>query len=124
MAASIGSILEPYTSQKRELVFVAHDTKQDVKLLHKIGVDVLALPGMVGDVDTAVLHQAWCSSDMTRGLHSVLTDLCISSKHLHNAGNDAVYTMRAMVGLAVEKARRDEAAQKGEEYVPALWTAS
>lgn len=103
------------------MVFVAHDTKQDIKLLHKIGVDVSTLPGMVGEVDTAVLHQAWRSSDNSRSLGSVLGDLCMAHQHLHNAGNDAVYTLRAMIGLAKEQPRKDEAELKGEEYVPALW---
>ena len=58
-----------------------------------------------------------------RGLEAVLSELCMQYKWLHNAGNDAVYTLRAVVGVAVEQVREEELVAKGEKYVPALFTA-
>lgn len=118
---AIMSILEPYVGGERELILVAHDAKQDVRYLSQIGVQVDDLPGMAGEIDTKELHQAWRGCDGGRGLGAVLSDLGITSANLHNAGNDAVYTVRGMVGLAVEQMRKDEAKGSEEEYVPALW---
>lgn len=48
-----------------------------------------------------------------RSLGAVLNDLEISHTYLHNAGNDAVYTMQAMLALAIE-ARLEEVRQVEE----------
>lgn len=124
LADAIRSTLQPYTDGRPDIVFVAHDTKADVRYLSNIGFEVLDMPGILGSIDTVLLHQAWRNSNDGRSLRTILSDLCISNKHLHNAGNDAVYTLRAMVGLAVEQLRKNEADAKGEEYVPALWAGS
>ncbi|POR33207.1 ATP-dependent DNA helicase II subunit 2 [Tolypocladium paradoxum] len=124
LADAVRSTLQPYTDGHHDVVFVAHDTKADVTYLSNIGFEVLDMPGMLGDIDTVLLHQAWRKSSDGRSLGTILSDLCIANEHLHNAGNDAVYTLRAMMGLAVEQLRKDEADAKGEEYVPALWAES
>jgi hypothetical protein len=115
------AILEPYISQNRHVVFVAHDTGSDIKYLASIGFDVLGLPGLVEELDTKEIHLAWKESDQGKSLASVLNDLCIHSKHLHNAGNDAVYTLRALLGVAIEQIREKSAKANGEEYRPALF---
>jgi hypothetical protein len=56
---------------------------------------------MIGKLDSQVLHQAWQDSDSKRSLSTVLNDLEFRHTHLHNAGNDAVYTLRAVIGLAI-----------------------
>ncbi|UNI14092.1 hypothetical protein JDV02_000764 [Purpureocillium takamizusanense] len=106
---------------RRDLLFVAHDTKQDLKFLHRIGVDFMALPGVVGEIDTVTLHQEWRNSNDARSLRTMLSDLGIDYSNLHNAGNDAMYTMRAMLGLATEALRKSSAEARGEKYVPHFW---
>lgn len=101
-------------------MFVGHDARQDIKYLSSIGFDVLALRGLVDQLDTKEIHQAWKGSDQGRSLAHILGDLFIHSKHLHNAGNDAVFTLRGLVGMAIEQIREKEAEAKGEEYKPAL----
>lgn len=118
---AILSVLAPYTGKKRRLVFVGHDARQDIKYLSSVGFDVLALRGLVEQLDTKEIHQAWKESEQGKSLASVLSDLSIHSKHLHNAGNDAVFTLRALVGVAIEEIREMEAKAKGKEYKPALW---
>ncbi|PTB81083.1 hypothetical protein M440DRAFT_1434966 [Trichoderma longibrachiatum ATCC 18648] len=118
---AIMAILEPYISKNRHVVFVAHDAGSDMKYLASIGFDVLGLPGLVDELDTKEIHLAWKASDQGKSLVSVLNDLCIHSKHLHNAGNDAVYTLRALLGVAIEQIRERDAKAKGEEYKPALF---
>lgn len=112
--------MEPYIKDKRKLVFVAHDARQDINYLSSIGFEVLALQGLVEQLDTKEMHQAWRASDQGKSLHHVLNDLLIQSKHLHNAGNDAVFTLRALIGVAIEEIREKEVKTKGEEYTPAL----
>lgn len=112
--------MEPYIKDKRKLVFVGHDVRQDIKYLSSVGFEVLTLQGLIGQLDTKEIHQAWRASEQGKGLHHVLNDLLIQSKHLHNAGNDAVFTLRALIGVAIEAIREKEVKAKGEEYTPAL----
>ncbi|KAH6610758.1 atp-dependent dna helicase 2 subunit 2 [Trichoderma cornu-damae] len=118
---AIESVLAPYTEEKRQLVFVAHDARQDIKYLSSVGFEVLAIRGLVEQLDTKEIHQAWRESEQGKSLQHVLNELLIRSKHLHNAGNDAVFTLRALIGMAIEEIREKEAKAKGEEYKPALW---
>ena len=98
---AVRAILEPYTNNARRLVLVGHDVVQDIGYLDKLGLDMKTETNMVGKLDSQVLHQAWQDSDSKRSLSSVLDDLDFRHTHLHNAGNDAVYTLRAVIGLAV-----------------------
>ncbi|RCI14684.1 hypothetical protein L249_6438 [Ophiocordyceps polyrhachis-furcata BCC 54312] len=120
---AVRCILKPYMDQERKLVFVGHDTASDLRYLSQMGLDMMKLPGMVCEIDTKALHQAWQNSDDGRSLSALLSDLNIRSNNLHNAGNDAVFTMRAAIGLATEQVRKDEADLRGdgEKYVPSLW---
>ncbi|KAL7938978.1 hypothetical protein V8C35DRAFT_289782 [Trichoderma chlorosporum] len=118
---AILEILAPYVEKRRRLVFVGHDARQDIKYLSSVGFEILSLRGLVEQLDTKEIHQAWKELDNGKSLVSVLNDLSIRSKHLHNAGNDAVFTLRALIGVAIEEIREKEAKAKGEEYEPALW---
>ncbi|KAL7950406.1 hypothetical protein V8C42DRAFT_306387 [Trichoderma barbatum] len=117
---AILDVLAPYIDEKRRLVFVGHDARQDVNYLSSVGFEVLSLRGLVEQLDTKEIHQAWKELENGKSLVSVLGDLSIHSKHLHNAGNDAVFTLRALIGIAIEEIREKEAKAKGEEYQPAL----
>lgn len=82
------------------------------------GMDVhpWSVPGMIRCLDTKDMHQAWREETQGRSLVFVLQDLDIPSKNLHNAGNDAAYTLRAMLGLAV-RAKTDEQAAAEKKVV-------
>jgi DNA polymerase III epsilon subunit-like protein len=54
-------------------------------------------------IDTREMHQYLVRSNDSASLATVLNYVGIDYRHLHNAGNDAVYTLQAMVGLAVKK---------------------
>ncbi|KAM0363428.1 hypothetical protein HYE67_007568 [Fusarium culmorum] len=104
----IMSIFNPYLSSQREIVVVGHDVRQDIAYFNDIGIDLRALAGLREPVDTQGMHQAWCSSTNGRGLVTVLNDLNIPNKNLHNAGNDAHYTLCAMLGIAVVEVNGNE----------------
>ncbi|GJN77288.1 hypothetical protein PLIIFM63780_000778 [Purpureocillium lilacinum] len=118
MPGLIRRLFERFGQGGRKIMFVAHDSKQDLKFLHQIGIDCMALPGVIGAIDTVVLHQKWRDSNDARSLRTLLTDLGMEYRNLHNAGNDAMYTMRAMLGLASEDERKTMALQQGKLYVP------
>jgi hypothetical protein len=72
-------------------------------------------------LDTQGLHQVWRGVDSGRGLKTLLNDLGVPSKNLHNAGNDAMYTLRALFGIAIEDLRKKAIEEKGEKYEPIGW---
>lgn len=49
-------------------------------------------------------------------------DLGLVGINYHNAGNDAVYTLHALIGVAIEEKRQREIEAEGEQYKPELWT--
>jgi hypothetical protein len=47
------------------------------------------------------MYRAFRRESQPRNLGSILADLDIAGWDLHNGGNDAVYTLQAMVGIAL-----------------------
>jgi len=56
-----------------------------------------------GQIDTQKL--ARISKAQPPGLTKLLSALSIDAKNLHNAGNDAAYTLQALIGVAVQEHR-------------------
>lgn len=121
LPAAILSILQPYLDRGREIALVGHDTQQDIQYLSNIGVDIADLRRVTRVLDSQGLHQVWRDLDNGRSLKTLLNDLGIASRYLHNAGNDAVYTLRAMIGVAIEDLRKRAAQEKDEKYEPIGW---
>ena len=88
-------------SEKRNVVLVGHDINIDIKYLQKLGYNPLQLSNMLEVIDTATLDKVWKQHNQQRSLGNILYDLDMVSWHLHNAGNDAVYTLWAMIGIAL-----------------------
>ncbi|GAB1320616.1 Good for full DBP5 activity protein 2 [Madurella fahalii] len=91
------------TLRPRPVVLVFHESSADINYLKKLGYSLSKARNVVEIVDTREMHQSVGRSNDGRSLGSVLDYLGIPSRDLHNAGNDAVYTLRAMIGLAVKK---------------------
>lgn len=89
---------------KRNIVFVGHDPNQDIKYLQKLGYNPLNLSNLIEVIDTKLLHQHWKRDTQGTSLGKILADLDIIGWKLHNGGNDAVYTMQALVALGVREA--------------------
>ncbi|KAM0436789.1 hypothetical protein ACHAPT_002500 [Fusarium lateritium] len=105
---AIMAVVNPYLKDSRNIAIVGHDINQDIKYLKSLGIEVDALANSYPPIDTKDIHQSWTNSTNGRGLSSVLLELGIASKHLHNAGNDAYYTLCAMVGIALEGLRTED----------------
>lgn len=103
---------------KRNIVLLGHDVEQDVQYCHRLGFSVLGRGNMLSIMDTRAMYQAYTRDHSPRGLGSIMADFDFSAWHLHNAGNDAVYTMWAMLAISVQAAAErdtEEARIKNEE---------
>ncbi|KAM3526217.1 hypothetical protein NHJ13051_003575 [Beauveria bassiana] len=96
---AIRAILRPYLDQKRRIIIAGHDVRQDVNYLGHIGFDLKHETKCAGTVDSQVLYQVWQKTDTSRSLSTVLDELGFEYSYLHNAGNDAVQTLRAVIGV-------------------------
>lgn len=81
-------------------MLVFHDSASDIKFLEALKYDVTEAKSVLEIVDTRDMYQHGVKASQPAGLERVLAELNIPSRYLHNAGNDAVYTMQAMIGLA------------------------
>ncbi|PBP28596.1 QDE-2-interacting protein [Diplocarpon rosae] len=87
---------------KRNIVLVGHDVGADIAFLQSIGYDVTNLSNLLEQVDTAVMWRYLKRELNPRNLASILAELGIIGWNLHNAGNDAAYTLQAMVAIAIK----------------------
>ncbi|KAJ9668170.1 hypothetical protein H2201_001599 [Coniosporium apollinis] len=90
--------------EKRNIILLGHDTNTDVRYLQALGYNPLNLSTLVETLDTVVLHRVYKRDAQPASLARILYEFDITGWHLHNAGNDAYYTMQAMIGIAVRDA--------------------
>ncbi|KAF2016674.1 hypothetical protein BU24DRAFT_423048 [Aaosphaeria arxii CBS 175.79] len=104
-------------SKERNIIFLGHDTFSDVKYLQQLGFDPLKVPNMLETLDTATLYRVWRREQNPTNLGRILYDFDIAGFNLHNAGNDAVFTVQAMLAVCVREAsiRGTELQAKREE---------
>ena len=84
------------TDVKPRIALVGHDLSNDTKYLSKLG---FKPTNIAARLDTQSLARQ--SKVMSPGLKRLLEALAIDAKNLHNAGNDAAYTLQALVSIAV-----------------------
>lgn len=113
----LSTIIEDKESDdKRPIVMVGHDMGQDLKYLKKVGYNIWKAPHFSDEVDTKSMFQRYEKSINGRGLQGVCQDLRIPGHHFHNAGNDATYTLRAMIAMAVNYASQSFARQNDLDH--------
>ncbi|KAL8722581.1 MAG: hypothetical protein Q9225_000977, partial [Loekoesia sp. 1 TL-2023] len=93
---------------KRQLILVGHDINNDIHYLRKLGYDVSNLFNLIEALDTMDLHRAWKHQQNPSKLGSILVDLELTGWNLHNAGNDAAYTLQALIGIAISARCKSE----------------
>lgn len=96
----------------RKVIIVGHDVKQDIELLKPLDFNVYDMPNLKEVVDNQQLHQHRSQINNGAGLSAVLNSLNISYNYLHNAGNDAVYTLQSLIRLAIIKRHESLAKSK------------
>jgi hypothetical protein len=80
----------------RDVVVVGHGLGNDDKYLRTLGFSFRSAPNVIGVTDT----QRLASTGTQVSLKKLLAALQIEAVNLYNAGNDAVYTMQALVKMA------------------------
>lgn len=91
----------------RKIVLVGHDISQDIAFCHKIGFSILNRSSIVEVLDTASMFRAYAKESNPRSLASIMYHFHIDAWHLHNAGNDATYTLFAMLAICVDAFDKD-----------------
>lgn len=104
----------------RKVVLVGHDVGQDINYLRQIGVNVTNIGGIIDTVDTAEMYRVKNKDPNARSLGSILYEFDFTGWNLHNAGNDAVYTMWAMLAICVKNASERESEKAAVELEEAL----
>ena len=90
-------------NQKRNLILVGHDIEADINYLKKIGYEVRNLSNLVEIIDTRVMWASLKRDSSFRSLGAILAELEILGWNLHNAGNDAAYTLHAMMAITAKQ---------------------
>lgn len=102
------SLLDPMKgvnlNEKRNIIFLGHDTQGDVRYLQNLGYDPLKTENLLEALDTAAMYRVWRREHNPASLGRILYDFDIAGYKLHNAGNDAVFTVQAMLGICVREA--------------------
>lgn len=103
--AVVEEIMSPKSEsgQPRDVVIVGHDVKQDIDYLNTLDFDVYEMADLLEIVDNQKLHQHRSKICNGQSLCAILAGLEIPYRFLHNAGNDAVYTLQSLLRLAVLK---------------------
>lgn len=87
---------------KRDIVLVGHAVGGDINFFKDIGYDVTNLSNLKDVIDTADMWKYLKKETNPAKLGAILQDLGLMGWNLHNAGNDAVYTLQVMIGLAIK----------------------
>jgi hypothetical protein len=104
--------------EKRKILLVGHNPSADIDYLEKIGYSPLKCENLVEVLDTAALHRAYGHKAQSTSLSNILYEFDIVGWNLHNAGNDAAYTMQTLIAIAVRAAAqrgKKEAMEEREE---------
>jgi DNA polymerase III alpha subunit (gram-positive type) len=95
--------VDPSTEEdpNRTIILVGHDVEADINFLLTIGYNLRNLSTLTETVDTSCMWRYLKQEDNPRNLASILAESGIVAWNLHNAGNDAVYTLQAMLAIAI-----------------------
>ncbi|WPG98590.1 Hypothetical protein R9X50_00138300 [Acrodontium crateriforme] len=102
----------PYSNKKfnpqnddanpRNLILMGHDVTQDIHYTRSIGFDPMNRANISKiPLDTADLFRAYTHSSNKTSLGNMLREFDLVGWNLHNAGNDAVYTVWAFLAICV-----------------------
>lgn len=94
----------PSSGEARKIVLLGHDTASDIGYLKTIEYDPLKDENVIEVQDTAAVYQAWRLETQPTSLGRILADFGIPAYYLHNAGNDAVYTLQVLLAVCVREA--------------------
>ncbi|KAI9142859.1 hypothetical protein BKA69DRAFT_1065197 [Paraphysoderma sedebokerense] len=89
--------LDKFVQNGSKVYLIGHDIAADLKYLNQMG---LVLPSLIKTIDTQILDLARVNATRGKlGLKKLLLEFEIPYRNLHNAGNDAHYTMLVLLRL-------------------------
>lgn len=91
----------PTSTGTCKVVLVGHNVVADIKYLKDAGFEVASL--ITDCIDTANLFRASNRDGSQNALDTLLLRYGIAAKNLHNAGNDAHFTLRLMMAVALDE---------------------
>lgn len=83
----------------RNLILVGHGLSNDTAFLNKLNFAPHATGKIIQDIDT---QRFVGTKKKSVGLSRLMAGLGVSAENLHNAGNDAAYTLQALVLMTVQ----------------------
>lgn len=90
--------------EHRNLIIVGHDLSQDIKYFESMNVEIRNRRNLIDTLDTIPLFKHYTGDSQASSLGKILLHFDLESWNLHNAGNDAVYTMHALLAICVTSA--------------------
>lgn len=99
----VNGAIAQWAGDKTPVVLVGYDIRQDINAMRQLGVDLCKTPNLIDLIDVKRVHQYFHRRQDGRSLAFVLDSLDVQNIYLHNAGNDAVYTLQALIAMAVAK---------------------
>ena len=97
----------------RNIVLVGQAVDNDIAYLEALGYVPRRVQRFIEGLDLGIIDREVKGLQQSRNLASILYDVNIVAWNLHNAGNDAVYTLQAMLALALRQ--KPKAKQEDEE---------
>ncbi|EWC44039.1 hypothetical protein DRE_01391 [Drechslerella stenobrocha 248] len=101
------SFSELALNSQRQLVLVGHDVNADIEYLRKLRYDA-ELSQFLMVFDTMEMWRAMADTPNGISLSRLCNELGIVAWNLHNAGNDARYTMNAFLEMALRWKKKTE----------------
>lgn len=90
--------------ERRNVVLVGHNVGQDIDYMHEIGFSILNRGNLLQVLDTSVMFKTYNRESQKTALGKILYHFDITGVRPHNAGNDAVYTLWALLAICVKQA--------------------
>lgn len=104
------------TDEKRKVILLGHDISQDISYLQQAGFNVLNSGNVHDKLDTVEMYRVYTKDPNARSLGSIIYDLNFTGWNLHNAGNDAVYTVWAFLAICVKSATERGSAEQSTKH--------
>ena len=99
----------------RNIVLVGQAVDNDIAYLEALGYIPRRVQHFIEGLDLGIMDREVKGLQQSRNLASILYDVNIYAWNLHNAGNDAVYTLQAMLALALRQKPKTKQEEEEEE---------
>ena len=109
--------LESFIPRTRNIILVGHDIRNDLQVLQLLDFDLHTSIGGILDLGK-IASKLLPNIRIT--LSSILTELRCPFQNLHTAGNDAYFTLRALLLLAIRDYPEKEVDRNCQEILSAL----